>query len=172
MKFFKQFKEIVFREKDMAHKVSQLESTEVKLGEIKEFKNPVSFHRIPITYKGKPLIIIIIIEAKCKGTLFENKYEDKVTGYSLRLCDFDEDFISKIESLTDEIKSKVEEFAPEIKKLMKRNLDTDMLSILHDKEGCEQSIFAKLFTKKVHNKLVIQTMFQKKLVKEKAQMII
>ena len=72
------------------------------------------------------------------------------------------DFISKIERLTDKIKSKVKELEPEIKKLRKSKLDTKGLSILYNKEGFEPAIFGKLYSKKVYNKLVIQTKFHKK----------
>ena len=41
-------------------------------------------------------------------------------------------------------------------------MDTVGLSILYNKEGFEPAIFTKLFSKKVKNKLVIQTKFCKK----------
>ena len=76
--------------------------------------------------------------------------------------DLGEDFISKTEDITKEIKSKVKELGPEIRKLRKIKLHTEELSILYNKEGFEPAIFAKLFSKNIDNKLVIQTKFHKK----------
>ena len=73
----------------MAYKVQDIEFSKINFGEIKEFKNPINFHRIPIIYIDKPLIIQI----KCIATLFENKdLTKKVCGYSLRMQDLDKDF--------------------------------------------------------------------------------
>ena len=114
----------------MAYKVQDIEISKIKFEEVTEFKNPVNFHRIPITYNDKPLIF----QTKCIATLFENQDSTKkVCGYSLRMQDLDKDFIFKIESITDQIKNKVKELEPEIKKL-----DTKELSILYNKEGLNQ----------------------------------
>ena len=75
--------------------------------------------------------------------------------------DLAEDFISKIEGITDKIKSKAKELESEIKKVRKRKLDTERLSILYNK-GSESVMFAKLFSKKVDDELVIQNKFSKK----------
>ena len=123
----------------MAYKVQNIEVYKINFGEIKEFKTPVNFHRIPITYNGKPLIIQI----KCIATLFENKDATKmICGYSLRMQDIGEDFISKIEDIIKVIKNEVRNIEPEIRKRM---LDTEELSILYSKEGFEPSIFEKRF---------------------------
>ena len=95
----------------MAYKVQDIEVSKINFEEIKEFKNPVNFHRIPITYSDKPLII----QSKCIATLFENKdITKKVCGYSLKIQYIGEDFISKIEDITEVFKSKVRELEPEI----------------------------------------------------------
>ena len=57
----------------MAYKVLEIEVSNVGLGDI-EFKTPFAFHRIPVTYNGKPLKIQI----KCNASLFKNKEADKV----------------------------------------------------------------------------------------------
>ena len=117
--------------KRYAYKVHDIEVSKINFGDIKKFKHPINFHRIPITYNDK----LLIIQAKFIATLFENKdLTKKVCGYSLRMQDLGEDFISKIESITDEIKSKVKELESQIKKLRKRKLDTEKLSILYNKE--------------------------------------
>ena len=41
-------------------------------------------------------------------------------------------------------------------------MDTEELSILYDKEGCEPAIYTKLFSKNIDNKLVIQMNLYKK----------
>ena len=41
-----------------------VEISKVRLGDMKEFKTPISFYRILITYDGKPLLI----ETKCNAT--------------------------------------------------------------------------------------------------------
>ena len=67
----------------MAYNVSDIEVSKINFGEIKEFKNPIDFHRIPITY-SKPLIIQI----KCIATLFENSVVVKSLRSPLNFEDF------------------------------------------------------------------------------------
>ena len=126
----------------MAYKVSEIEVSNVGLGDIKEFKTSVAFRKTPITYNGKPLIIL----TKCIATLFENKDSTKnVCGYSLRMQDLDKDFISKIESITNQVKNKVRDLEHEIKKVRKRKLHTEELSIFYNKEAIfEKNFFLRM----------------------------
>lgn len=145
--------------------IDNFDETKLSVGEIYAATKPVVYQKIPIryTYPSGDGPLLVRTPNLFSFGVCENRdvTTEELTGYSMPFVCFDdkegkndseEKFINMMEKITDFIRSKVDELAPQLKKGGRRKpINSDGLNILKyntDKPNAAPVIYAKMFIEK------------------------